>query len=207
MRGRGAPGDYRKTMSQIQIGDGSYVSDGAAVGQNGGDGAERTVIGENATIRSGSVIYSGVEIGDDFTTGHGAIVREETIAGDDVVVGTNAVVDGQVTLGSHVSLQTGAYVPPGSTLGNQVFLGPHAVVTNDEYPIRTDNGLQGAQLSDHVSVGANATILPDVTVGRGSFVAAGSVVTEDVPSETLAVGSPAQHRPLPEELKGGNQIA
>ena len=186
-------------MSQIQIGDGSYVSEGADVG-HAGDGAERTVIGENATIRSGSVIY-------DFSTGHNTVVREDTTAGDDVVVGTNAVVDGQVTLGSHVSLQTGAYVPPGSTLGDEVFLGPHAVVTNDAYPIRTDDRLQGAQLADHVSIGAHATVLPGVSVGRGSFVAAGAVVTDDVPPETLAVGAPAQHRQLPDQLRGGNQIA
>jgi acetyltransferase-like isoleucine patch superfamily enzyme len=117
------------------------------------------------------------------------------------------VIDGHATVGDDVSLQTGAYVPPGSTLGDEVFLGPHAVVTNDAYPVRTSDRLRGAQLADHVSVGAHATILPGVSVGRGSFVAAGSVVTEDVPPETLAVGAPAQHRQLPDQLRGGNQIA
>jgi acetyltransferase-like isoleucine patch superfamily enzyme len=46
--------------------------------------------------------------------------------------------------------------------------------------------------------------MPGVTVGERAFVAANAVVTEDVPPETLAVGAPAVHEPLPERLAGGN---
>jgi acetyltransferase-like isoleucine patch superfamily enzyme len=163
-------------------------------------------IGEDATIRDGTIIYSDVEIGDRFQTGHNAVVREQTVIGDDVVVGTNTVIDGTTTIGSEVSLQTGVYVPPYTDIGDQVFLGPHAVCTNDPYPIRQNVELMGPTLEDHVSVGANAVLLPGVTVGEGSFVAAGAVVTEDVPPETLAVGAPATHEPLPDSLDGRNQI-
>jgi acetyltransferase-like isoleucine patch superfamily enzyme len=45
-----------------------------------------------------------------------------------------------------------------------------------------------------------------VRIGEGSFVAAGATVTEDVPAETLALGSPARHRELPEELAGVNTL-
>jgi acetyltransferase-like isoleucine patch superfamily enzyme len=88
-----------------------------------------------------------------------------------------------------------------------VFLGPDAVLTNDSYPLRVDTDLEGATLGDDVSIGANATVLPGVTVGKGSFVAAGAVVTEDVPPHRLAVGVPAETRPLPEELDRGNVLA
>ncbi len=190
-----------------QLGDDCDVSPAATVGHRHRDGASPPVVGDRATIRSGSIVYADVEIGDDFTTGHNVLVREDTRIGDDVVVGTDTVIDGTTTIGSHVSLQTGVYVPTETTIGSEVFVGPRAVLTNDPYPIRKDVELEGPTLEDHVSVGANATLLPGVTVGEGSFVAAGAVVTEDVPPETLAMGAPAEHRSLPEVLDGGNDIA
>ena len=178
----------------------------ATVGHSYADDSEPPVIGDGATIRSRTVIYDDVAIGDGFTTGHGALVREKTVVGDDVVVGTNTVVDGHCRIGSHVSMQTNVYVPTNTTVGDQVFLGPCAVLTNDAYPIRQESEIEGPTLEDHVSIGANATLLPGVTVGEGAFVAAGAVVTDDVPPETLAVGAPATHRPLPDSLQGGNEI-
>lgn len=192
-------------MTGTQYGPGVDVQPNVTIGTPGEDG-EPPSIGADATIRSGTIIYSDVEIGERFQTGHNAVIRERTAIGDDVVVGTNAVVDGKTTIGSSVSLQTGVYVPPYTEIGDQVFLGPHAVCTNDPYPVRRDDGLVGPTLEDHVSIGANAVLLPDVTIGEGAFVAAGAVVTEDVPAETLAVGAPAVHRELPEPLDGGNLI-
>ncbi|MHB9286505.1 acyltransferase [Halobacteriales archaeon Cl-PHB] len=192
-------------MTTVEKGTECFIADTAQVGVGGDE--TKTVFGDGATVRAGSVIYGDVETGDDFATGHHAVVREASYLGDDVLVGTHAVVDGEVEVGSHVSLQTGAYVPQETILGDEVFLGPHAVITNDAYPIRATSALQATVVEDHVSVGANATILPGVAVGQGSFVAAGAVVTDDVPPETLAVGAPARHRPLPDELSGGNLIA
>ncbi|SNZ16965.1 Acetyltransferase (isoleucine patch superfamily) [Natronoarchaeum philippinense] len=191
-------------MTDAELGPGVDVQGDATVGTPGDDDVPE--IGAGATIRSGTIIYSDVMIGDRFQTGHNALIREDTVIGDDVVVGTNTVVDGTTTIGSEVSLQTGVYVPPYTEIGDQVFLGPHAVCTNDPYPIRRDVDLVGPTLEDHVSIGANAVLLPGVTVGEGSFVAAGAVVTEDVPPETLAVGAPASHEPLPEPLDGQNTI-
>ena len=192
-------------MTDTERGSSVTLQGEVQLGTPGDDGGEPT-IGEGATIREGTIIYSDVEIGDRFQTGHNAVVREDTVIGDDVVVGTNTVIDGTTTIGSEVSLQTGVYVPPYTEIGDQVFMGPHAVCTNDPYPIRRDVDLVGPTLEDHASVGANAVLLPGVTVGEGSFVAAGAVVTEDVPDGMLAVGAPARHEPLPEPLDGRNQI-
>ncbi|MFC4357814.1 acyltransferase [Halobium salinum] len=173
---------------------------------HGDDDEEPTVVGEDSTIRAGSIVYTDVTIGRGLTTGHNVLIREHTVIGDDVVVGTNTVIDGWTEIGDNVSLQTGVYVPSYTKIGDRVFVGPRAVLTNDPYPIRQEVDLVGPTLEDDVSIGANATILPGVTVGEGSFVAAGAVVIEDVPPGSLAVGVPAQIRELPEELRGPNLL-
>lgn len=186
---------------------GCTIDENATVGYEHDPDATPTKIGADGTVRAGTIIYCDVEIGDGFATGHNALVREETTIGDDVLVGTNSVIDGYSDLGSHVSIQTGVYVPSHTTIGSNVFLGPCCVLTNDPYPIRRDEALEGPTIEQGASVGANATVLPGVTVGEDSFVAAGAVVVDDVPPGTLASGVPAEHEPLPESLTGGNTIA
>lgn len=194
-------------MSRVILGPNVTVETDATVGYEYDDGVGPVLIGGDATIRSGTIIYADVELGRGFVTGHHAVVREETTIGENVVLGTKAVLDGTLTVGSDVSIQTGVYVPPETEIGDRVFLGPNAVLTNDPYPLRQDVELDGPTLEDDVSIGANATVLPDVTVGEGAFVAAGAVVTEDVPPETLAVGVPAEHRSLPDRLDEPNLFA
>ncbi|PCR89161.1 acyltransferase [Natrinema ejinorense] len=194
-----------ETVRDVVRGDDCTVDADATVGYGAFD--EPTRIGDGATIRAGSIVYGDVTIGDGFATGHDVLVREGTTIGDDVLVGTKTVIDGETTIGDDVSLQTNVYVPTRTTIGSNVFVGPGAVLTNDEYPVRTDDGLEGPTIEDGASIGANATLLPGVTVGENAFVAAGAVVTTDVPADSLAVGTPATVQELPEPLEGANQLA
>lgn len=194
-----------KAIAGLQTGRNCTVAESAEVGPRQDDGGV-TRIGDDATIRAGTIIYGDVDIGDGFATGHHALVRADTTIGDDTLVGSQVTLDGDLDVGSHVRLQTGVYLPPKTIVGDTVFFGPHAVVTNDPYPVRETSELVGATFEPHVSVGANATVMPGVTVGRNSFVAAGSVVVDDVPPDTLAMGVPATHEPLPPELEGGNEF-
>lgn len=196
-------------MRGVALGRGCHIEDGARLGHGFDRFEEPTVIGDDATVRSGTVVYAATGIGDRFTTGHHALVREHTTLGDDVLVGTSATIDGQCQIGSHVNLQTGAYVPTATTIADQVFIGPYAVLTNDPYPIRRreEVDLEGPSIERGATIGANATILPGVTIGEAAFVAAGSVVTDHVPPRTLAIGVPAEHHELPPPLRGGNLIA
>ncbi|TKR25451.1 acyltransferase [Natronomonas salsuginis] len=189
------------------IGSNAAIHPDATVGYEYRDDAAPVRIGSNAIVRAGTIIYRDVSIGDGFATGHNGLVREDTTIGDNVLLGTNAVIDGTCKIGSNVSMQTGVYVPTNTEIGDNVFLGPHAVLTNDPYPIRRDVDLAGPTIEDGVSIGANATVLPGVTIGENAFVAAGAVVTEDVPADTLATGVPAAHRSLPTALSGGNTLA
>lgn len=182
------------------------VADSAIFGVPYRDGSDPPKIGPRSTVRAGTIIYDDVVAGTGFQTGHHALVRERTILGDRVLVGTQAVIDGATTLGDDVSMQTGAYVSPETDIGDRVFLGPNATLLNDMYPVRSEYDLTGATLGTDASVGANATVLPGVTIGEEAFVAAGAVVTHDVPPRKLAVGVPAETRPLPEEMRGGNDL-
>lgn len=194
-------------MNGVAIGTDAVIDNDVTIGYGYDDDIPATRIGAGARIRSGTKIYADVEIGDDFRTGHDALVRENTRIGDDVLVGTDVVIDGACRIGSHVSLQTRSYLPQETDIGDRVFLGPHAVLTNDKHPVRRDEPLCGPTIETGASIGAQATILPDVVIGEDAFVAAGAVVTEDVPPDTLAVGTPARHRELPRTLRGGNQLA
>jgi acetyltransferase-like isoleucine patch superfamily enzyme len=189
--------------TNVQLGENCDI-DASVRFESAGPGTQPVRLGDGATVRSGTIIYPDVTAGPNLTTGHNAVIREGTTLGADVVVGTDVVVDGRASIGSRVSMQTGAYVPPETTIADDVFLGPHAVLTNDPYPLREDVPLTGPAIQSDASVGANATVLPGVTVGERAFVAAGAVVTEDVPPDTLAKGVPATHHELPEPLDGPN---
>jgi acetyltransferase-like isoleucine patch superfamily enzyme len=165
-----------------------------------------TKISEGVTIRSGTIVYSDVSIGEHTQTGHNALIRENTNIGRECIIGTNTVIDGYSAIGNNVSLQTGVYIPAKTVIHDNVFIGPKAVLTNDPYPVRQDIELEGPTIKPSVSIGANSTILPGVHVGEGSFVAAGAVVTKDVPPDTLAIGTPATFKPLPDQLQGENDI-
>jgi len=192
--------------TRATIGHSHSIDEGASVGYEHDPSASSAVIGDDAHVRAGTIIYTDVTIGDRLTTGHHALIREDTTIGDDVLVGTGVVIDGQTEIGSNVSIQSKVYIPAKTTIGNNVFIGPNAVLTNDPYPIRKEAPMVGPTLQDGVSLGANVTILPGVTIGEDAFVAAGAVVADDVPPRTLAVGMPAEHRPLPEHLQQPNVI-
>ncbi|QYZ79236.1 N-acetyltransferase [Methanofollis formosanus] len=188
------------------VGEGAQIFDPVTLGFPSRDrmGEEEypgTVIGRDAVLRSGTVIYCDVEIGDGFSTGHNVMIRERTKIGDRVAVGTATVIEGDCVIGSHVSLQSMVYIPTNTLIGDHVFIGPNAVLTNDRYPPRGQPPLQGPVIKDKVSIGAGAVLLPGITVGEGALVAAGSIVTHDVPAYMMAIGSPARFVDLPEGMR------
>jgi acetyltransferase-like isoleucine patch superfamily enzyme len=159
-----------------------------------------TTIGNDAVLRSGTIIYCDVIIGDRFQSGHNVMIREKTRIGDRVSIGTSVVIDGNTNIGSDVSLQSMVYIPTNTMIGDHVFIGPNAVLTNDRYPPSGIGGLVGPVIESHAAIGANATILPGIRVGEGALVAAGAIVTRDVPAYKLAVGAPAKIQNLPSAL-------
>lgn len=170
----------------------------------GKKGFTGTTIGEDAVIRSGTIIYCDVIIGDHFQSGHNVMIREKTKIGNRVAIGTSAVIEGRTIIGNEVSLQSMVYIPTDTIIGNRVFIGPNAVLTNDRYPPTGIGGLRGPEIRDGAAIGANATLLPGVCIGEGALVAAGAIVTRDVPSYTLAMGAPAKIMDMPVKMVNKN---
>lgn len=153
-----------------------------------------TVIGDNAVIRSHTVIYAGNRIGNDFQTGHHVLVREENEIGNQVSIGTASVVEHHVKMGNNVRIHSQAFVPEMSILEDGAWIGPNAVITNAAYPLSPNvkHELKGAIVKKNAKVGANATLLPGITIGENALVGAGAVVTKDVPPNKVVAGNPAK---------------
>jgi acetyltransferase-like isoleucine patch superfamily enzyme len=87
----------------------------------------------------------------------------------------------------------------GIRLGERVMVGPKVTFITVGHPVDTDDRrvwLTGGpiEVAANVWIGAGAMILPGVSIGRDSVIAAGAIVAEDVPAQSLVVGSKATVR-------------
>ncbi len=167
----------------------------SVIGQpfRGGEDAE-TRFGDNAVIRSHSVIYAGNRIGRNFQTGHGVMVRELNQIGDNVSIGTHSIVEHHVVIGNGVRIHSNVFVPEYCILEDECWIGPAVVMTNAPYP-RSKNvkeNLKGAIIEKGAKIGAAAVLLPGVRIGRGALIGSGAVVTRDVQENEVVVGNPAR---------------
>jgi acetyltransferase-like isoleucine patch superfamily enzyme len=184
-------GEMLKSITEqrnLLIGDDPVIQENVILGHSEHG---QVIIGKNALIRSGSIIYSNVKIGNGFRTGHRVLIRENSEIGDNVLIGTNSVVDGNCKLGNNISIQTDAYITAYTTIEDNVFVGPRVVTTNDKY-MYYGAKLAGPIIKKGARIGANATILPGVVIGEEAIVGSGAVVTRDVPAGSTVVGNPAR---------------
>jgi UDP-2-acetamido-3-amino-2,3-dideoxy-glucuronate N-acetyltransferase len=136
----------------------------------------------DVTIAPTADVDARAEIGAGTRIWNLAQIREDAALGRNCTIGRGAYVGPGVTVGDNVKLQNYALVYEPARLGDGVFIGPAAVLTNDEYP-------RAVTPSGRLKTGDDWT---PVTVGRWALVAAGAVVTKDVPDFALVVGVPAR---------------
>ena len=83
-------------------------------------------------------------------------------------------------------------------IGNDCQIGPNVQLITALHPLEAEprrNKWEAAKeitIGNNVWLGAGVIVLPGVTIGDNSVVGAGSIVTKDIPSYSLAVGSPAR---------------
>jgi len=152
------------------------------------------VIGDNATIRSHTVIYAGNAIGDHFQTGHGALIRENNRIGNNVSVGSHTVIERENVIEDNVRIHTGCFIPEFVVIKKGAWLGPRTTILNVLHPPcpKFEECAKSVVIEEHAKIGGNVTILPRVTIGRNALIGAGSVVTRDIPPDSVAVGNPAR---------------
>ena len=143
---------------------------------------QSTFIGDDAVIRSHTVIYSGNNIGNNFQTGHHALIRENNEIGDNVSVGSYANIEHHVKIEDNVRIHSKAFIPEFTHLKRNSWIGPGVIITNASFPRaeRTKETLKGAIIEQNAKIGAGVVLLPGIRVG------------ENVPANAVVAGSPAK---------------
>ncbi|MDY2590009.1 MAG: N-acetyltransferase [Agathobacter sp.] len=149
-------------------------------------------IGQNALIRSGSIIYSGSDIGDNFQTGHQVTIREKARIGNNVSVGTLSDIQGNCDIGNYVRMHSNVHIGQLSKIDDCVWIFPYVVLTNDPTP--PSENMLGVHIHSFAIVATSTVVLPGIEIMSDSLVGAGSVVNRDVEPYAVVVGNPAKQR-------------
>jgi UDP-2-acetamido-3-amino-2,3-dideoxy-glucuronate N-acetyltransferase len=187
----------------VVIGDGVTIQDGAILGKPVVLGPKSTasrdappplVLGAGVRVCAGAILLAGAEIGEGAIIGDQAYVRERSRIGAGSIVGQGSTVDNDTVVGARVRIQSRVYVTAYMLIEDDVFVGPGAVMTNDDAMGRHPRGepLRGPTLRRACRIGGGSTLVPGVEIGEEAFVAAGAVVTNAVPSRALVMGVPAR---------------
>ena len=189
--------DRYRIFASVSLGLNAIIEDYCVIGvppRGKEEGELKTVIGDDAYLRSHTVIYAGNTIGKNFQTGNKVNVRELNEIGDSVSVGTLSVIEHHVTIGNNVRIHSQAFIPEYSVIEDGAWLGPNVVLTNAKYPLSpgVKDNLKGPIVKKGAKIGANSTVLPGIVIGANALIGAGSVVVQDVPDNAVVVGNPAR---------------
>jgi len=80
-------------------------------------------------------------------------------------------------------------------IGNDVTLAPRVHILAHDASTFNHVGytkIGKVNIGDNVFIGAGTIVLPGVIIGENSIIGAGSVVANDIPENSVAVGSPAK---------------
>ncbi|MEW1838551.1 hypothetical protein AB0392_11405 [Nonomuraea angiospora] len=191
----------------VRLDQGSQIEERVIVGkpENGyavghvypGAGAD-TVIGQGVTVRSGAIIYAGVEIGESTVVGHHTLLRSFVTVGEGTQLGHQLTVERATSIGNGVRCSPGSHITSSCVLADGVFLGAGVRTINDRELIWRDPErepeLVPPRFERGAKVGTGSTIMAGVVIGEHALVGAGSVVTRDIPAGATAYGVPARVR-------------
>ena len=137
-----------------------------------------------------------ISIGEDTLIGPGVALSAGMVPGQECI--TNPV----VSIGDRCLIGKGSGIIGhfSITIGNDVWTGHHVYITDQNHgyedvsvPISKQSQPERAVIiGDGSWLGHGSIILPGVTIGEHVVIGANSVVTKNIPSFSVAVGSPAR---------------
>ena len=164
----------------------------------------KLTIGNNALLRSGTIIYTGSEIGDYIQTGHRVTIGEKSRIGSHCSIGTLSDIQGNCSIGDYVRMHSNVHIGQLSVVDNYVWIFPYVVLTNDPTPPSEDEGFIGVHIHKFALISTGSVLLPGVSIGRDALVGASSNVTRDVSDYALVVGNPAKQIKDVRDMKNNN---
>ena len=127
--------------SNVTLGENSFIGANCIIGEYWMDfciGRKKhchpLIIGKDALIRSGSIIYAGSTMGEGFQTGHQVTIREKAKIGNHVSVGTLSDIQGNCEIGNYVRMHSNVHIGQLSVADDFVWIYPYVVLTNDLTP-------------------------------------------------------------------------
>ena len=120
--------------------------------------------------------------------GTSSSVYQESYVYGDVAVGAHAWIgpftlldgSGGLTIGDYCVVSAGVHIYSHDTV--------RWALSGGRAPVER----VGVRIGSYTYIGAHSVVLKGVTIGEHSVIGAGSVVTRDIPSFTVAVGSPCR---------------
>ena len=149
--------------------------------------SQATIIGNDCFIKSGTIIYAGVNIGNNVYCGHNVLIGGYTTIGDFSKIFDGSRIYANVRIGKYARIN--GFCCDRSTIGDNVsMLG--SLVHKYSIPI---GGIKEKSpiIHDNTVIGWNAIVIGEIVINEGSYVGGGAVVTKDIPSYVFALGNPA----------------
>lgn len=183
--------------SHVTLSDNAFVGANCVLGEYWMDfcidrkiHAHPLIIGKDALIRSGSIIYAGSTIGDGFQTGHRVTIREKSQIGNHVSIGTLSDIQGNCVIGNHVRMHSNVHIGQLSVIDDFVWIFPYVVLTNDPTP--PSNNFVGVHICPFAVIATGTIVMPGVEIGQDALIGACANVTKNVGPYSVVVGNPGK---------------
>lgn len=143
----------------------------------------KTTIEEKSNVRSGSIIYSNVQIGAGFDCAHNVIIREDCEIGENCYLAIGTQLKTEILIKNNVRLA--GTIADRTVIGNNVSSLGHLMHSYKE-PV---GGLieYGPILEDYVTVGREASVIGNIKLGYASYISAGSIVRTNIKPYALVI--------------------